>query len=86
LDLNPKRKVNSKCLAKGISLYEDFEDAISAIQHFTNIGKYIYSGIIRYRVDGIVQITKGNEPSHRTWYPYIETDEKSLFKDFKYER
>ena len=69
-----------ECMARGISIYENLEDIIATMKQFGKIGKYVYSGIIRYKIDGIVQITHGFKPSHRTWYPYEDTDEKNIFQ------
>lgn len=74
-------KNRPECPSKGISIFEKLEDSIAAMKQFKKLGKYIYSGIIRYKVDGIVQLTPTDDrPSHRTWYPYQDTDEKAIFQ------
>jgi len=52
------------------------------IKKFKKLGKYIYSGIINYELDGIVKCTPNyKKPSHRTWYPYTDTIEREIFNE-----
>ena len=77
------KKISGKeCLAKGISVSENFADAKTLIKKFKKLGKYIYSGIINYELDGIVKCTPNyKKPSHRTWYPYTDTIEREIFNE-----
>lgn len=76
---NP-RNIN-ECQERGLSISEKCEDAQKTMKAFKRLGKYIYSGIIRYKVDGIVKRTpSSNNPTHRTWYPYVDTNEIEIFK------
>lgn len=73
--------LDRECLGKGISISEDIADAKRLIKMFKKMGKYIYSGIIIYEKDGIVSLTPNyKNPSHRTWYPYDNTNEINIFK------
>ena|GEM_PF-6136955 len=76
-----KMASDKECMAKGISVSEDIDDAKRLIKMFKNMGKYIYGGIIIYKKDGIVSLTPNyKNPSHRTWYPYHDTNEINIFK------
>jgi len=72
--------LDRECLGKGISISEELKDAKKLIKMFKKMGKYIYSGIIIYEKDGIVSLTPNyKNPSHRTWYPYDNTNEINIF-------
>lgn len=75
-----RRVAHQECLQKGLSVSQELKDIQAVLKQFKKIGKYIYCGMIHYKVDGIVKMTPSQKnPSHRTWYPYKDTDEKAIF-------
>jgi len=82
--LRKNKKNLEECISKGLSISEKIEDAQVLIESIPNLGEYIYSGKVIYQEDGIVKETPScRNPSHRTWYPLIHTDEKVIFNEFK---
>lgn len=82
--LRKNKKNLDECISKGLSISEKIEDAQVLIESIPNLGEYIYSGKVICQEEGIVKKTPSRRnPSHRTWYPLVNTDEKIIFNEFK---
>ncbi len=66
------------CLRCGLSVFIILEDALHQQRLMPRLGKFIAMGVLAAG-HGKARLTKGQQPSHTTWWPYVGVDRASLF-------
>jgi hypothetical protein len=66
------------CLRCGLSVFRDVEDAINQRNLLPKLGDKIAKGLLLDE-HGKACLTKGQQPTHTTWWPYEGVDRASLF-------
>ena len=66
------------CLRCGLSVFRVLEDALNQQRLLPKLGKKIAKGPL-LAVHGKACLTKGQQPTHTTWWPYVGVDRAALF-------
>lgn len=61
------------CLRHGLSLFRDRLDAEHQRRLFPGLGRFLARGLLQPG-DGRTQLTRGQRPSHTTWWPFPSVD------------
>ena len=66
------------CLRCGLSVFRLLEDALNQRQLLPKLGNRIAKGQLE-SAHGKACLTKGQQPTHTTWWPYVDVDRAALF-------
>jgi hypothetical protein len=66
------------CLRCGLSVFRDLEDAINQRSLLPKLGNMIAKGVL-LADHGKACFTKGQQPTHTTWWPYDGVDRAAIF-------
>ena len=66
------------CLRCGLSVFRLIEDARNQQKLMPKLGRWIAEGRLG-AAHGKATRTKGQQPSHTTWWPYVGVDRVALF-------
>lgn len=66
------------CLRCGLSVFRILEDALNQQKLLPKLGKRIAKGLLT-APHGKACLTKGQQPTHTTWWPYDGADRVSIF-------
>ena len=67
------------CLRCGLSVFRDLEDALNQQKLLPKLGNRIAEAILN-AVHGKACLTKGQQPTHTTWWPYDGVDRAGIFQ------
>lgn len=67
------------CLRCGLSVFRDLEDAINQQRLLPKLGRGIARALLT-AVHGKACPTKGQQPTHTTWWPFEGVDRSALFE------
>lgn len=66
------------CLRCGLSVFRNLRDALHQRQLLPKLGKFVARGTLAAG-HGKSALTPGTQPTHTTWWPYIEVSRHTLF-------
>ncbi len=66
------------CLRCGLSVFLELEDALNQQKLLPKLGNRIAKALLETN-HGKACLTKGQQPTHTTWWPYEEVDRAALF-------
>lgn len=66
------------CMRCGLSLFRDLDDALNQLRLLPKLGKKIAKAKLE-AIHGKACLTKGQQPTHTTWWPYESVDRAALF-------
>ncbi len=66
------------CLRCGLSTFRDIRDAIHQRQLMPRLGRFIANGVLESQ-HGKTKLTKGQQPTHTTWWVYANVNRAELF-------
>ncbi len=66
------------CLRCGLSVFEEFGDAVHQRRLLPKLGRLIAQGTLSAE-HGKTKLTTGKQPTHTTWWSYRDVDRASLF-------
>ncbi len=72
------------CLRCGLSLFRTKEDAEHQHRAYPKLGKFIAKAILT-RESGKTKLTKGQQPTHTTWWTFVGVDRLKLFTETEIE-
>jgi hypothetical protein len=66
------------CLRCGLSVFRELEDALNQQRLLPKLGTRIAKAVL-LPVHGKANLTKGQQPTHSTWWPYRDVERAQLF-------
>src|SRR5438067_2416051 len=66
------------CLRCGLSLFRELDDALNQQRLLPKLGNRIAKALL-VAAHGKAGLTKGQQPTHTTWWPYEGVDRAALF-------
>jgi hypothetical protein len=66
------------CLRCGLSVFRELEDALNQQKLLPKLGNKIAKALLE-AAHGKACLTKGQQPTHTTWWPYEGVDRAALF-------
>ena len=70
--------VDCPCMPLGLSMFLSRDDAIWMSRKYPRLGRYLAMGQPSI-ADGTVKLTKGQRPTHTTWWPSNECERLGVF-------
>jgi len=66
------------CMPVGLSVFQNGDDAAWMARKHPYLGKFLASGVLS-PADGVIKPTKGQRPTHMTWWPAAGCDRVQPF-------